>query len=258
MDLSELLRQDNRGFKRHPWEIARARVIYFLLRPYQAGIDNIADIGSGDGYIPQQLYKNGVQRKFFAVDTGYVPEIVAQLQTNLAGVNIQWLNSRAELEQQDDKINLFLFLDVLEHCKNDTEVLRSYVRSSSAERESLFLITVPAFRGLSSVHDTLLGHYRRYNKRAIETLCKNENLTILKSGYFFCSLLPFRWLQSLLEKIALRKPDKSIDNWKAPGIVSKLFLAILWLDFRIGYSLSRLGINLPGLSCYCICQKSPS
>lgn len=258
MDLTELKRQNNRDFKRHPWEIARARIIHFLLKPYHSRIKNIADIGSGDTYILQQLDARGVKGKFRAVDTGYNQEVISQLKSNLAGMDVQFFDSKEDLEKNGGEIDLFLFLDVLEHCKDDTVVLSSYVHSPSAEKETLFFITVPAYRWLWSDHDVLLGHYRRYTRRQIETICKREDLKVLQTGYFFCSLLPLRWGQLLLEKAGLRKPVKSIDNWKAPSILSKLILAILWVDFRIGNSLSKAGINLPGLSCYCICQKSPS
>ena len=133
MDLSELKRQNTPGFKRHPWEKTRARIIYSLLKPYLAGLNNIADIGSGDAFVLQQLRSRGVEGRFAAVDTSYSPEIITRLNVILAVKNIQLLRSKEELERQTEKINLFLFLDVLEHCEDDKDVLRSYIHSPVAE-----------------------------------------------------------------------------------------------------------------------------
>lgn len=258
MDLTELKRQNTAGFKRHPWEITRAGIIYFLLKPYFAGIKNIADIGSGDVYVLQQLRSRGVEGRFAAVDTSYSPELIARLNEILSIKNVQLHRSKEELEIKSEGIDLFLFLDVLEHCEDDKDVLRSYIQSPVGGKSAYFLVTVPAYQSLWSKHDLLLGHFRRYNRSQLVNICKQENLKILQSGYFFTTLLPVRSWQLILEKAGLRKPARSIDNWKGSSFLSKLISAILWLDFRIGYSLSKAGIHLPGLSCYCLCQKLPS
>ena len=257
MDISELKRQRSSDLQRHPWEIVRAGIINFLLKKYNSAPGNIADVGSGDTYVLQQLNMRGIEKRF-AVDTGYDDEIVSQLKTNNTGKEIRFLRSKEDLENSRTPINLFLFLDVLEHCEDDKAVLSSYVHTSAADDRAAFLITVPAYQGLWSTHDQLLGHYRRYTRRQLEKLCKEEKLKVIRSGYFFFTLLPARWMQRMLERSGLRKPDRSIDNWNGSTVVSKLILAILWLDFYIGYGLSKAGIILPGLSCYCICQKSPS
>lgn len=256
MDLSELKRQCSSDFQRHPWEIVRAGIINFLVKKYTAP-KNIADVGSGDTYVLQQLNLPVIEKRI-AVDTGYDDEIVSQLKTNNTGKEIHFLRSKEDLGNSRTPINLFLFLDVLEHCKDDKAVLSSYVHASVADDRATFLITVPAYQGLWSAHDHLLGHYRRYTRRQLEKLCKEEKLKVIHSGYFFFTLLPARWVQRILERTGLRKPDRSIDNWNGSTVVSKLILAILWLDFYIVYGLSKAGITLPGLSCYCICQKSPS
>jgi len=67
----------------------------------------------------------------------------------------------------------------------------------------------------------------------------------------------FRIIQKLFEKTGLSNPKKSIDNWKGGTMKTKLISSVLWIDFKICYTLSNWGIKLPGLSCYCLCQKLP-
>jgi hypothetical protein len=72
------------------------------------------------------------------------------------------------------------------------------------------------------------------------------------------TLLIIRCIQLFLEKLGLHKPKKSIDNWKAGSFISKIITSLLWFDFLIGRLFLKLGIQIPGLSAYCICRLLPS
>jgi hypothetical protein len=192
--------------------------------------------------------------RLIAVDTAYSPEMISSLQAKEGSEKISYYNITPPQVNAD----CVLILDVLEHCSNDAQVLRESIHQGMTTPESVILISVPAFQGLFSQHDQLLGHHRRYSRRALTTLVKKEDLVVIESGYFFFSLLPLRILQLLFEKIKIRKASKSIDDWNGGATVSKIISSILWADFRICHFLSRAGIHLPGLSCYCLCKKSPS
>jgi hypothetical protein len=257
MDISELKRQKKNDPGRHPWEITRAKVIRFLLRRHCLPVSHIADIGSGDAYVLQQLQKKNIAGTYSAIDTAYSDEILNHLKENSGQCDIYFFKTQQDFEASDKKADLFFFLDVLEHCEDDKSVLSSVIQYPSAGSEVKYMITVPAFPSVFSVHDKLLGHYRRYTRKQIMALCQHSNLTIVRSGYFFFSLLFVRVIQKVFEKKELKKSKKSIDNWGGGAVLTKFICAILWADFRVCYVLSGIGINLPGLSCYCICKKSP-
>lgn len=255
MDISELQRvQQNREFLRHPWEIARCSAISFLLKKRKSRYKRILDIGSGDAFVINKLAEDNISDEYIAVDTAYTPEIIEALNKKRINENISFRNSSPKNTNTD----CILLLDVLEHCEDDRLVLHHSIEQNTVPGDCIILITVPAFQGLFSQHDILLGHHRRYSRRQLRRLVKNENLEILEQGYFFFSLLPVRLFQLLLEKMKIRKAKNSIDNWNGGKAVSKIISTILWADFRMCRFLSRAGIHLPGLSCYCLCKKSPS
>ncbi|MFC2135036.1 methyltransferase domain-containing protein [Bacteroidota bacterium] len=92
------------------------------------------------------------------------------------------------------KFDTIIFTHVLEHLKDDRKALiKSY---DILEKGGKVLIEVPALPLLFSVHDEVLGHYRRYTKKMlrniidiemfnIEKLFYNDLIGVLGSFYFF-------------------------------------------------------------------------
>jgi len=256
MDLSELERQSVNSSSRHPWEITRARVVEFLLKKNASSIQHITDVGSGDVFVLRHLANQHPLLRFTAVDSAYNENLVQQLHRLPGTGNISFHTSLpAGIMDQTD---IVLLMDVLEHCENDSSLVKEVVSPYMVTKETLVLITVPAFQSLFSQHDALLKHYRRYSRKQIRKVVSREGLAVISSGYFFFSLIPARMFQKLFERMGLRRTRSSIDNWKGNKIITKIISSILWADFRICHALSSLGIHLPGLSCYCLCKKSPS
>jgi hypothetical protein len=257
MDISELNRiKSSANFKRHPWEITRAKAVHYLLKKNRLPFSHLADVGSGDIFILQTLARNKMADSFSAIDSDYTNELITQLKKSPYTSDINFYSGINEVTGK--KSDGVLLLDVLEHCENDKELIQQLTAENFSTGNSLFFITVPAFQKLFSQHDTLLKHYRRYSRKQIINTCKSQGLDILSSGYFFFSLLPARLFLILFEKLKLRKAKKSIDNWNGNKFLTRIISSILWADFRVCHSLSRIGIHLPGLSCYCICRKLPS
>ena len=72
MDLKEIA--VNKNNKRHPWEVARIRVIVHQIKTLVKDTEKaitILDIGSGDTFLIRQLSKIFENACFFAVDTAY-------------------------------------------------------------------------------------------------------------------------------------------------------------------------------------------
>jgi len=75
-----------------------------------------------------------------------------------------------------------LYLDVLEHIKNDTkEILKAY---SLLDKKGYLVINVPAFQMLYSIFDKDIGHFKRYKKADFYKIAKKNKLRIEKIKYY--------------------------------------------------------------------------
>ena len=245
------------NFFRHPWEKTRASNCSFFLNKNGKKFSHIIDIGSGDAFLLKKIEENSVANQYSAVDIAYTPEIINEIKKNDPGSLISFYSSLKQLNISKDKSNCILLLDVLEHCENDNELLQSIIKSDLVSPETLFIITVPAFPFLFSKHDQNLAHYRRYTRKQLVSICRQNKLNIISCNYFFFSLFLIRLFQFIFEKAGLYSPKNSLGAWNKGVFLSNIFSSILWLDFQVNYLLSKTGLRLPGLSCYCICKKLP-
>ncbi len=252
MDISEIQRIENYiPEKRHPWEITRARVIRSLVKAngYEPG-STITDIGSGDCFVLNEFRQNKMGSRFTAVDTAFTGPIIQKLKTTYPGIDA-FYNSLEEYDHSaDTNSSWFLITDVIEHIESDENFLDTLNAISKKTSPAYCLVTVPAYQSLFSEHDKMLGHYRRYDLTQLKDLCTSHKMEIKDSGYFFFSLL----LPRFIFKRFNNKKTKTIDHWSGGAFITKMLTTILWLDFKTGRLLKKMGINLPGLSCYCICK----
>jgi hypothetical protein len=96
-----------------------------------------------------------------------------------------------------------------------------------------------------------LGHYRRYTLPQLKNLLVQNQFSIIDKGYYFTTLLFFRRVEKFLKK----DKEASIDNWEAGKFKTALINTMLKVDFKISLFFNKLGITIPGLSCYCLCKK---
>jgi len=251
MDLTEFDRiKDKNKYKRHPWEISRREVLFKLLKSSKIKfpVQRIVDIGGGDAFIINEIYKQNLAKEYFTIDTAYSPEITSQLKINYGENPIHYVQNLTDyfVNFPSEENVLFLCMDVLEHLENENEILKHLT-----QKKNHFLFAVPAFQSVFSNHDVLLGHYRRYNLKQLEGVLKKNEFKIQDRGYYFTSLLLIRWLESIFNK----NKKASIDNWTGSEFKSKLFTSVLKLDFGFTQVLQKFGIRIYGLSCYCICKK---
>lgn len=251
MDLTEFDRLfDKENYNRHPWEISRRDVMFRLLKSsnIEFPVKRIVDIGGGDAFIINEIYKQNLASAYFTIDTAYSPEIISQLKTNYGENPIHYVQNLNDYFSNfsSEENTLFLCMDVLEHLENEKEIL-SYL----TQKNNYFLFAVPAFQSVFSNHDVLLGHYRRYNLNQLQNVLKQHYFQIQDKGYYFTSLLLVRWLESIFNK----NKKASIDNWTGSAFKSRLITSVLRFDFGFTQLLQKIGINIYGLSCYCICKK---
>lgn len=173
----------------------------------------IVDVGAGSAIFTRAFLKelgpNG--KAAYAVDKNYSEGRIGFHN----GVHFC-----AELPGEADPF-YFFFVDVIEHIDEDALFLKNWSRKSKSG--SVFLLTAPAYNWLWSSHDDFLKHKRRYSLNELEKIALEADLAILKSCYYFSTLLPFavvkrKVLEPLLNnfgfffKPGIRATNKNINS----------------------------------------------
>ena len=233
---------------RHPWEFARLEVLCDWLRHYLDAPGPVLDVGCGDGFVISSV-SSRFQRRGFGVDNAWEGGVASVP----SGVRVTTtLDDLPEIGQPA----AILLMDVLEHLENPQDLLSELRQRGLIGIQTTVFVTVPAFQRLFSKHDEFLGHYRRYSRTELEALLRQSGLEPVRSGYFFLSLFIVRWLQCLRERAGLVSTEPSgVAEWKSGALATALIIQVLKRDARLTRWLkSTFGFDVPGLSCYAICQ----
>jgi SAM-dependent methyltransferase len=246
MDLVE--HRDSSGL-RHPWETARLKLVERAIRslPGFAPGFRALDVGAGDGFAIRELAERLGFDLAVAQDANYTDEWLARLH----GGPVRFVR---HLEDTGDQAyDLALFLDVIEHVEDDVKLLADGTRQLRSG--GFVLVTVPAFQRLFSKHDELLRHYRRYSKPELLRAVERAGLRPLDAGYFFLSLLGPRLVSVARERLLGAPAGDTLGDWGGGPRVTDLITRALDLDARVCRTLGAIGLTLPGLSAWTLCQK---
>jgi hypothetical protein len=262
VDLAEAReRTDSPGSSRHPWETARVDVVRRLIAgrvPLGSG-SIVLDVGCGDTYVSEQLAACYPQSTFYAIDTAFGDELLARYRTRLAGSRVEPYAALDDVPLPGRPVSLVLLMDVIEHVEDACGLLRGLASRPYIDRDTRFLITVPAFQSLFCSHDTFLGHYRRYSNRLLREHAESAGLRVDDIGYFFFSLLPLRVLQVARERLAGSAGSATttgLVTWGGSAAAAGAMRRVLVWDARVAFGLKRVGITLAGLSNYAVCRTS--
>lgn len=250
MDLTELT---TTAKTRHPWETARVTAIKKLIKPLlEANTPlNVMDIGCGDGFVSRKLFGNYPSARVTCIDINLTEPQIESF-SNL-DKTIQY---QRQYPPPQTLFDLVIMLDVVEHEANDYLFLSRIVSQYLAPGGSL-LLTAPAFQSLFSAHDRLLKHYRRYNRRGLNSSAAKSGLFVNSSGYLFGSLLVPRFLSLIAQRTIgeAKISPKGVGGWGGGPWVTSLTELALNVDNTTLYFLSRCGVTLPGLSVWALCEK---
>jgi len=148
------------------------RYVAELLAPYISGrvLEVGAGIGSNTGYLagaststsweclePDRSQADVIREK---ISTGELPAGCTVTSGTLADM------------PRDAKFDVILYLDVLEHIRDD----RAEVASAAAHlaRNGRLIVLAPAHNWLFTPFDERIGHYRRYSRRSLGALTVPE------------------------------------------------------------------------------------
>jgi SAM-dependent methyltransferase len=176
---------------------------------------NIVEVGSGTGSITKKLLENNIE-KLFSIEPS---EMVYQQLTLSVNSYLQEINSPVSFhgintflvdavpKLKNEKIDTFIYINVLEHVEKDEEELEHIY--SILENGGKLLIFVPALQWLYGTHDLNVGHFRRYYKKDLQKKVEQAGFKILKNNYFdFLGILPW-WIAFRVLKIKYLKDGQS-------------------------------------------------
>jgi SAM-dependent methyltransferase len=258
MDICELAIANYATLRRHPWEEARIQVVADKLkREIRVTGENditVLDIGCGDAYVAYRLSLRSPRLVFFCVDTAFTPELMKKLKRQINTDKITLYESLKDVRREyTGTVDFVLLLDVIEHIERDVEFLKTLHADPLVSKETKILITAPAFQALFSNHDVWLKHYRRHTLRTLDEAVTRAGFRKLKDGYFFFSLLFPRIVQKLIER--KNAEVRGVVGYTGGRLKTMLLKNILVLDYHCFRMLTDIGIRVPGLSCFTICEK---
>ena len=247
MDLIETA--GSKEIQRHPWEVARAHFFEKCLKNalHKNQAKSLLDIGGGDGFMAHNLGQAFKELAIVCWDINYDAAYLSKMAAAYPKITFT-------KECPQEKFEMLMLLDVLEHVEDDVAFLSELVQQRLLAGGEV-LVSVPAWPLLFSSHDTHLKHCRRYTPKTGRQMLEASGLKVLQSGGLFHSLLLPRAMGVLKEKISGPQPFMGLSQWRAGPLVSGLVRAGLLGDNWITRTLGALGLSLPGLSWWALCQK---
>jgi hypothetical protein len=123
----------------------------------------------------------------------------------------------------------FLLTDVLEHVEREKDFLADIV--SQADRDSAFIITVPALMSLWSGHDVYLRHFRRYTKKQLRHLVEQSGLRVTSVRYTYSSVFPVAFIQRKFAGKGSQNSQLKENTYIVRLIMRILLLPDRWISF---------------------------
>jgi len=154
----------------------------------------------------------------------------------------------------NDKYDLVVAMDVLEHIEDDRSTVRWI--SDQLNTGGYLFITLPAQQWLYSEHDIAVHHIRRYSQSSLKQILP-DNIKILKIVYFNTTLFPIVALSRIYKNLLMKlKKQKYFKAKKQSNLMPRPVDRILRIILKFEIKLINKGFNPPfGLSIFCIAKK---
>lgn len=224
---------------KHWWFIARRKIIHFMLTLFLDQSQKnrrILDIGCGFGSMLVMLKEFGDP---IGADMSIEAVKRARQKTGLTIIHGVLPEEIPLREKSFDVITAF---DILEHIKDDTLAFRSVHRL--LKPDGLFVLTVPAFKFLWSMHDDLNHHKRRYMRNDLEKKLCISDFSIIKASYFNSLLFPIIVFARMIRNIFGTRFTRS-DLKMPPPIINSLLKHVLAIErFGLRFFSYPIGVSL--------------
>jgi len=200
------------------WNLKKSCINY-LINKFHDRDGSVLDIGCGTGFVISGSNLN--YKKYLGMDAFLEAEYY--LKKNLSS-NVRF-TTLPLTSLGDEKYELILLLDVLEHIKHDHLFLRS-IRELMNNRSKIIL-SVPAHQWLFSNADIISGHERRYSFNGINKILDSEGFEVIFKSSFLVLTLPLLVISRLYDFI-----NRSPKN-EHSGFINKLLFKLNSLDYFI-------------------------
>jgi SAM-dependent methyltransferase len=184
-----------------------SRWILDRLRPFIG--KHILEVGAGMGSFSKFLMETAPETmtllepspNLFAILTKRLHEIDTRGVAQVYPATLGRAFSEANRPRQPDTA---IYVNVLEHIEDDEGELQAL--HSILPASGRLLIFVPAHRWLMGSMDHQLGHFRRYTRDQLSTMCRSAGFTIRLAEYFdVMGILPW-WLKYCVLKSDRMEP----------------------------------------------------
>ena len=164
------------------FELSNYRKYQYDLIDSHIGTD-ILEIGSGDRSFTNQIVKNkkGI-RRIVSIEPSEVLFDTYRNKYELPDfVSFETFDLFDMAPESCGLFDTIILIHVLEHVEFDRKAVDHI--HSLLKPGGKVLIEVPAMQSLFSVHDDMLGHFRRYNKRNFKSMIDSSKYAIKKLWY---------------------------------------------------------------------------
>lgn len=228
------------------WHVAKRRLVLALLQRHYNWLKRTpihVDIGCGTGRLLQEFSEK-------TVAIGIDSSLKALRYSKQRGLlNLIAVDLAQPLPLKSSICDIVTMLDVLEHLKTDEAVLNEVYRI--LRPDGFFIVTVPAYPFLWTYWDEILGHKRRYTRKALVQKLNNLGFKVLQSSHFYSFLLPIALLLRLTKTLLGNSFYKHSDFIRLPRFINNFLILLSSIETVV---VVRKSIPL-GLSLVCICKK---
>ena len=174
---------------------------YEILKRLKRG-DNFLEIGPGSFSLTADIlkhYANGTLVEY----NPCVQEIYNGLEKSIRK-RLHLVIEDFMLLTSDSKYDCIIACEIMEHIEQDVEFLRKI--HSLLNNQGQLVLSVPSRQIFWSIHDSIVGHLRRYEKQEVINMLSKEdfkNINIISYGFPFINIL--RWPRILLAKVQAKE-----------------------------------------------------
>tara|TARA_E500000178_G_scaffold202273_1_gene199962 strand:- start:1995 stop:2684 length:690 start_codon:yes stop_codon:yes gene_type:complete len=146
-----------------------------LIKPYLKG--SFLEVGPGQGGLTK-LYKNYLKKITLIEPDKKLYKSLKKKFKNDKKIIIK----NSLLENINQKYDVIIYFDVLEHIKKDLRELR--IAKNKLNKAGYLIINVPAHQQFYNDFDKRVGHFKRYNKKDFFLMSKKTKLKIINMSYY--------------------------------------------------------------------------
>ena len=182
----------------------------------------ILDLGCGSAFFSVALAERGYQVTAVDSSSGMIQMARKRKKINRIGSMLKIIKIKAQkIAGLSQKFDLILILDVLEHIKDDRQILK--IIRELLRPQGKIILSLPAHPYLFGKRDKKVGHYRRYSKKMIKKLLLGAGYSIKKLRYWnFLGLIIYFVSEKILKK-SINEKIRYNDGLKAKMIKGLIY-----------------------------------